>query len=54
LRSLIPYPRSHLQELVQMLEEQELKDATLLVFANKQDLPGAYNVAQISDALGTR
>jgi ADP-ribosylation factor-like protein 1 len=24
------------KELVQMLEEEELKDATLLVFANKQ------------------
>ena len=40
------------QELVQMLEEEELKDATLLVFANKQDLPGAHTAAQISDALG--
>lgn len=39
------------KELVQMLEEEELKDATLLVFANKQDLPGAYSAAQISEAL---
>ena len=27
------------QELVAMLEEEELKDAALMVFANKQDLP---------------
>ena len=40
-----------LQELIQMLEEEELKDAALLVFANKQDLSGAYTAAQISEAL---
>ena len=34
-----------------MLEEEELKDAALLVFANKQDLSGAYTAAQISEAL---
>lgn len=27
------------QELMAMLEEEELKDAALIVFANKQDLP---------------
>lgn len=27
------------QELMAMLEEEELKDAALMVFANKQDLP---------------
>jgi len=31
------------QELMAMLEEEELKDAILLVFANKQDSPGALN-----------
>ena len=35
-----------------MLEEEDLKDSCLLVFANKQDLPGAHSSAQISDALG--
>ena len=35
-----------------MLEEEELKDAALLVFANKQDLPKALSAAQISEALG--
>ena len=31
------------QELMAMLEEEELKDAILLVFANKQDSKGALN-----------
>lgn len=31
-------------ELVSMLEEDELKRATLLVFANKQDLPVGQDV----------
>eukprot|EP00041_Stephanoeca_diplocostata_P019239 m.412078 g.412078 ORF g.412078 m.412078 type:complete len:182 (+) comp21249_c0_seq4:318-863(+) len=39
-------------ELVSMLEEDELKRATLLVFANKQDLPGALSAADVSKALG--
>jgi ADP-ribosylation factor-like protein 1 len=39
-------------ELAAMLEEEELKDAILLVFANKQDQKGAMNAQQISDALG--
>mmetsp|Transcript_29513 Transcript_29513/g.50624 ORF Transcript_29513/g.50624 Transcript_29513/m.50624 type:complete len:184 (-) Transcript_29513:166-717(-) len=40
------------QELMAMLEEEELKDAILLVFANKQDSPGALNSRHVSDALG--
>jgi len=39
-------------ELLAMLEEDSLRDACLLVFANKQDLPGAMNDTQISEALG--
>jgi len=39
-------------ELMQMLDEEELKDAALCVFANKQDLPGAMSSAQVSEALG--
>ncbi|KAL7224133.1 hypothetical protein ACSBR1_025569 [Camellia fascicularis] len=39
-------------ELHRMLNEDELTDATLLVFANKQDLPNAMNVAEITDKLG--
>jgi len=39
-------------ELQRMLSEDELKDATLLIFANKQDLPNAMNAAEITDKLG--
>ncbi|XP_061825114.2 ADP-ribosylation factor 4-like isoform X2 [Nerophis lumbriciformis] len=34
------------------LQEQELSDAVLLVFANKQDLPNALTVSDLSDTLG--
>ncbi|KAI3634120.1 hypothetical protein MIR68_007724 [Amoeboaphelidium protococcarum] len=40
------------EELVDMLNEDELKDAVLCVFANKQDLPGAMTASEVSDALG--
>ncbi|KAI9680710.1 MAG: hypothetical protein M1817_004150 [Caeruleum heppii] len=39
-------------ELKRMLDEDELRDAALLVFANKQDLPNAMNAAEITDELG--
>ncbi|XP_052792437.1 uncharacterized protein LOC128226542 [Mya arenaria] len=39
-------------ELSRMLNEDELREATLLVFANKQDLPNAMNAAEITDKLG--
>nr|GMD55279.1 ADP-ribosylation factor 1-like isoform X1 [Ipomoea batatas] len=39
-------------ELHRMLNEEELRDATVLVFANKQDLPNAMLVAEITDKLG--
>ena len=32
--------------------QDELRDATILVFANKQDLPNAMSVAEITDKLG--
>ncbi|KAI5290581.1 Arf GTPase arl1 [Ascosphaera aggregata] len=38
-------------ELAAMLNEEELRDASLLVFANKQDQPGAKNAGEISEAL---
>jgi len=38
-------------ELKSMLSEDELKDAALLVFANKQDQPGAQGAGEISEAL---
>lgn len=40
------------KELHKMLSEEELRDAVLLVFANKQDLPGACKTAEIVNALG--
>ena len=40
------------QELLAMLDEEELKDAVLLVFANKQDSKGALDAQKVSDALG--
>ncbi|XP_042488669.1 ADP-ribosylation factor 2-like [Macadamia integrifolia] len=39
-------------ELHRMLNEDELRNATLLVFANKQDLPNAMSVSEITDKLG--
>ena len=35
-----------------MLREDELRDAVLLVLANKQDLPQAMSVAEVTDKLG--
>lgn len=39
------------EELHRMLGEDELRDAVLLVFANKQDLPNAMSVPEITDKL---
>lgn len=39
-------------ELMRMLAEDDLRDAILLVFANKQDLPNAMRAAEITDKLG--
>ena len=35
-----------------MLNEDELRDALLLVFANKQDLPNAMSASEITEKLG--
>ena len=35
-----------------LILQDELRDAVLLVFANKQDLPNAMNAAEITDKLG--
>lgn len=40
------------RELANMLKEDELRDAVLLVFANKQDLPNAMTAAELTDKLG--
>ena len=39
------------EELNKMLGEEELKDAVLLVFANKMDLPNAMSAAEVSEKL---
>lgn len=39
------------KELQSMLQEDELRDAVLLVFANKQDLPNAMTAAELTDKL---
>lgn len=40
------------EELAKMLAEDELRDAILLVFANKQDLPHAMAASELTDKLG--
>jgi ADP-ribosylation factor protein 1 len=40
------------EELHRMLNEDELRDAVVLVFANKQDLPQAMSAAEVTDKLG--
>jgi small GTP-binding protein len=39
------------QELHKLLDEDELRDSTLLVFANKQDLPNAMSLTEMKDKL---
>ncbi|KAL0821817.1 hypothetical protein ABMA28_005224 [Loxostege sticticalis] len=39
------------QELSNMLKEDELRDAVVLVFANKQDMPNAMTAAELTNAL---
>ncbi len=40
------------EQLHATLQADELKDAALLVFANKMDLPGAMSVRGLADELG--
>jgi ADP-ribosylation factor protein 1 len=40
------------EELHKMINEDELRDAVILVFANKQDLPQAMTAAEVTDKLG--
>merc|ERR1712187_113754 len=40
------------EELNKMLNEDEMRDAVLLVFANKQDLPNAMPAAGVTEKLG--
>ena len=39
-------------ELSKLLSDDELREASLLVFANKQDLPNAMSTAELTDKLG--
>jgi len=39
------------EELHRLIKEEELSNALLLVLANKQDLPGACNAAEISEEM---
>ena len=39
------------EDLFYMLSDEALKDAHLLVLANKQDLPGALTVPEIVDRM---
>ena len=40
------------EELQKMLQEDELWDAVSLLFANKQDLPNAVAISEMTDKLG--
>ena len=42
----------YLNIVMVQLQEDELRDATLLVFANKQDLPNAMSASELTDKLG--
>merc|ERR1739842_72176 len=39
------------EELSKMLNEDEMREAALLVFANKQDLPNAMTAAEVTEKL---
>ncbi|GAA5811211.1 ADP-ribosylation factor, Arf Arf6 [Mucor flavus] len=40
------------QELYRIISDREMKDCLLLIFANKQDLPGSFTPAEVTDILG--
>merc|ERR1719478_695187 len=40
------------EELAKILAEDEMRDAVVLVFANKQDLPNSMPVAEVTEKLG--
>lgn len=45
-------PPAQPSPLPPQLQEDELRDAVLLVFANKQDMPNAMAVSELTDKLG--
>lgn len=42
------------KEFEGLMGEPALRDAACLIFCNKQDLPNAMSVAEVTDALGLR
>merc|ERR1712207_32780 len=42
------------EELTKMLNEDEMANAALLIFANKQDLPNAMAAAEVTEKLGLK
>lgn len=44
-------PEAH-NELAKLMSEKELKDASLLIFANKQDIEGSISLEQLTEQLG--
>jgi ADP-ribosylation factor protein 6 len=40
------------QELMRIINDREMKDAVLLVFANKNDLPNVMDTSEITEKLG--
>eukprot|EP01062_Namystynia_karyoxenos_P021388 TRINITY_DN1813_c0_g1_i2.p2 TRINITY_DN1813_c0_g1~~TRINITY_DN1813_c0_g1_i2.p2 ORF type:complete len:209 (+),score=104.45 TRINITY_DN1813_c0_g1_i2:80-628(+) len=41
-------------ELQKLLQEEELRECSVLVYANKQDLPRAMSTAEVTEQLGLR
>eukprot|EP00747_Dinoflagellata_sp_TGD_P060499 gnl/TRDRNA2_/TRDRNA2_152051_c0_seq2.p1 gnl/TRDRNA2_/TRDRNA2_152051_c0~~gnl/TRDRNA2_/TRDRNA2_152051_c0_seq2.p1 ORF type:complete len:182 (-),score=47.77 gnl/TRDRNA2_/TRDRNA2_152051_c0_seq2:450-995(-) len=42
------------EELHKVMSADELREASVLVYANKQDLPGAMSASELADKLGLR
>ena len=40
------------EEIAKLMRDDQLRDAALLVYANKQDLPNALSTQKVSEALG--
>ena len=40
------------EELMRLVTEEELRDAAVLVFSNKQDLPNSMTAAEVTEKLG--
>lgn len=42
------------EEMNNIIDDDEMRDAVLLIFANKQDLPNAMTAAELTEKLGLR